>query len=104
MADRNLSKFHRGQGAVDFYKRIDVDDGQQVMCDVGKYEPNPFGLYDMHGNVAEITISDSGAAVKGGSWADWPKRATTSFRVAFPDYQKLPNTGFRVVLLPMHEK
>jgi len=64
----------------------------------------------MHGNVAEWTRSslqsypynetamDGEKVVRGGSWADRPKRCTSSFRLAYPAWQKVYNVGFRVVI------
>jgi formylglycine-generating enzyme required for sulfatase activity len=36
--------------------------------------------------------------VRGGSWRDRPYRATSSFRLGYPPYQRVFNVGFRVVI------
>jgi formylglycine-generating enzyme required for sulfatase activity len=85
-----------------------VNDGFRVSAPVGTYQPNPWGLYDMHGNVAEWTRStygphlgvdgdDARKVVRGGSWYDVPKRARSAFREACPAYRGVYDVGFRVV-------
>ena len=124
MADAKLSQFASDPYTVDtplvnptpyddwIPKDARFDDGALLTVAPGRYRPNAWGLYDVHGNAAEwtrttyrpypyddareSTTADGPKVVRGGSWRDVPKRCTSSFRLSYLPYQRVYNVGFRV--------
>lgn len=106
-------------------KQTDIktcSDGYIVTAPVGSFQANPFGLYDILGNVSEWTqdiyTSDSNRygsnkenpiyidstddtaprVHRGGSWQENPKRVRSAYRFSYLPNVRLNFIGFRLVL------
>lgn len=98
-------------------ENLETEPGQyrQTTVEADSFSPNKWGLYNIHGNVAEWCFDYYGAydlentdnpsgpttgtlrVNRGGGWNDYAKHLRCAYRASTTPDQKMSNIGFRVV-------
>jgi formylglycine-generating enzyme required for sulfatase activity len=92
-------------------------EGRKSTVPVGSFEANPWGLYNVHGNVWEWCedvwhdnysgapvdgsawlqgADESPRVVRGGSWVNYPRGLRAAVRFRYPTFDRICDLGFRI--------